>query len=368
MKLHLIAGARPNFIKIAPLWHGLRGHPKIKASFVHTAQHRDDVMSSAIWRELDLPDPDHVLSWEDISDQDPIAAMMAAYQGLCNANRPDAVCVVGDVNSSLAAANIANQMSIPLIHLEAGLRCFDRTIPEEANRIAIDHMADLLLTPSPDADANLLNEGILPDRIKRVGNIMIDTLVMMADRIKRDRITDQYGLIKDGYCLITLHRPDNVDVPEKLRKICEAVVDVSAKCPVCFPIHPRTRKRMEAAGCFEILQFGDVRLLPPLGYAAFGALMRDAAFVITDSGGVQEETSYLGTRCLTLRKATERPITITHGTNSLVDIDQLSETVLSFAEHQNSKHGSAIPLWDGATTSRVIAELDQFMFGGMIGR
>ncbi|WP_430474434.1 non-hydrolyzing UDP-N-acetylglucosamine 2-epimerase [Thalassospira lucentensis] len=372
MKLHLIAGARPNFMKIAPLWHGLRGHHKIKSSFVHTAQHRDDEMSSAIWRELGLPDPDHVLSWKNPSGQNPVTAMMAAYEGLCNYNRPDAVCVVGDVNSSLAAATIAHEMHIPLIHLEAGLRCFDQTMREESNRVAIDHMADLLLTPSSDADGNLLKEGILPSRIKQVGNIMIDTLVRMADRIEQAQVHEKYGLTKENYCLVTLHRPDNVDVLEPLRRICRELVNISNRWPVCFPVHPRTKKRMEKTGCLEILRAGNVRLLPPLGYAGFARLMRDAALVITDSGGVQEETSYLGVRCLTLRKATERPITITHGTNSLVGIDMVGKTALTFAHDQwdRDDHGGmpTIPFWDGSTASRVIAELDQFMVGGMISR
>lgn len=368
MKLHLIAGARPNFMKIAPLWHGLQGHHMIHTSFIHMAQHRDQGMSSDIWRDLGLPDPDHILEWDAAAGQDPVAAMMAGYESLCRIDRPDAVLVVGDVNASLAAAMIASEMHIPLIHLEAGLRCFDQKVPEEANRIRIDHIANLLLTPSPDADTNLLNEGISPDRIKRVGNIMIDTLVMMKEAVNREQIANKFGLDSGPYVVATFHRPSNVDNSGTLSRIVKALCEIASILPVCLPLHPRTEQQLIRLGGITKLEHAGVKCLPPMGYVRFGSLVQDARLVITDSGGVQEETSWLGIPCLTLRPSTERPMTVTHGTNRLVCPDDLTAAVIDLVrDHRDTKHQRCqIPLWDGATTARVIIELERFCFAAQV--
>lgn len=315
-------------------------------------------MSSKIWRELGLPDPHHVLGWKPTETGDPIAKMMGAYEALCRADRPDMVLVVGDVNSSLAAATIASEMRIPLVHLEAGLRCFDPKMPEEQNRIAIDHMADLLLTPTEDGSDNLIAEGIAPDRIKLVGNIMIDTLVMMREAISLERTSERLGLHKGEYVLVTLHRQSNVDDATMLRRICDALIAIAPTHPVCFPLHPRTEKRLAQGGYLDVLREGGVRILPALGYLEFTSLMSDAGAVITDSGGVQEETSYLGIPCVTLRCSTERPVTVHHGTNRLADVQGLA--ALTQSAFQKQPCPARIPLWDGKAAERVIHEIEQF--------
>lgn len=315
-------------------------------------------MSSEICRELGLPDPHHVLDWKPTETGDPIAKMMSAYEELCLAGRPDMVLVVGDVNSSLAAATIASEMRIPLVHLEAGLRCFDPKMPEEQNRIAIDHMADLLLTPTRDASDNLIAEGMAPNCIKLVGNIMIDTLVMMREAISLERTSERLGVRNGEYVLVTLHRQANVDDATMLGRICDALIAIAAEHPVCFPLHPRTERRLAQSGYLEELKAGGVRILPALGYLEFTSLMSDAGVVITDSGGVQEETSYLGIACLTLRRSTERPITVHLGTNRLADVQDL--VALTRSAFQLQARPASIPLWDGKTTERVIHEIEQF--------
>lgn len=352
-------------MKIAPLWRALVGHPVISPSFVHTAQHSDDAMSSAIWQELGLPDPDHVLNWAPSENSDPVADMMRAYEALCHAGRPDTVLVVGDVNSSRAAAMVAAEMKISLVHLEAGLRSFEPDMPEEQNRIAIDHGADLLLTPSTDANENLMAEGIAQDRIKLVGNIMADTLAMMRPQIDQQDAARKVGVQKGRYVLVTLHRQGNVDDPARLRQMCQALSELAAKEEVCFVLHPRTENRLLAGGLMDALRAAGIRLLPPMRYVGFTSLMRDAGAVVTDSGGVQEETSCLGVPCLTLRKSTERPVTITHGTNLLVEVDQLFNGVTAalHGSHHRLRVPSEIPRWDGKTASRVVTELEAFLRG-----
>lgn len=365
MKLHLIAGARPNFMKVAPLWIGLVNHRIIRPSFIHMAQHRSDVMSKAIWRELGLPDPDHFLCWET-EDDDPIRQMMHSYEGLCAVDRPDAVLVVGDVNASLAAAKVAASLKIALVHLEAGLRCFDPAVPEERNRIAIDAASDLFLTPSAEAVENLLAEGIASEKIRLVGNIMADTLTMMRRQINHEKTARKLGLMRGRYVLVTLHRQGNVDDPERLDQICHALIKLAAKANVCFVLHPRTEKRLTVFRLMGTLRSAAVRLLPPMGYIGFTSLMQDAGVVVTDSGGVQEETSLLGVPCLTLRKSTERPITITHGTNRLIEVDQMIDAVTSVLGVSDycARRPADIPLWDGRTASRVVRELEAFLTDG----
>ena len=360
MHLHLIGGARPNFMKIAPLWHGLRGHPVIQSVFVHTGQHKEINMAGQIWRGLGLPTPDHVLP---ASATNKLADIQAAYRVLCQNNRPDMILVVGDVTSSVAAANVAKERDIPLIHLEAGLRCFDPDMVEERNRVAIDSVADLLLAPSKDAVENLLAEGILPARIKLVGNIMIDTLAMMKTQIDQEETARKIGLGNGRYVLVTLHRQGNVDDPTRLHQICAALMKLATKADVCFVLHPRTERRLLASGLIEDLRNAGLRLLPPMGYVEFTNLMKDAGVVVTDSGGVQEETTSLGVLCLTLRKSTERPITITQGTNQLVELDQMVDAVTSalFAFDKRARVPADIPWWDGKTADRVIRALEDFL-------
>lgn len=323
-------------------------------------------MAASIWHELGLPDPDHVLEWEPDVRDGAIAQIKQAYAHLCDQNRPDAVLVVGDVNSSRAAAEVASSKGIALVHLEAGLRCFDPDMPEEENRIAIDHLADLLLTPSPDADSNLLAEGISATKIHQVGNIMIDTLVMMEEQIRQVNLTNQHGLTVKPTVVVTLHRPGNVDEANTLRRICDALCDIAKHHQVCWPIHPRTKHRLVQSDDLERLITAGIKVIDPLGYVAFGKLMRDARLVITDSGGVQEETSWLGIDCLTVRPMTERPVTTKYGTNQLVCYDQLVATALKRLERVpiegNKNSGLAeLPLWDGNTASRVIDVLERWL-------
>jgi len=365
VKLHLIAGARPNFMKIAPLWHAMRGHPSIEGIFVHLAQHRDDAMSSLIWRELGLPEPNHILDWHGADVSNRQDRVRQSYEDLCRTDQPDAVLVVGDVTASLLAAQGASALGIALIHLEAGLRCFDQSVPEEINRIAIDGMADLLLTPSADADENLLSEGVAPSRIKRVGNIMIDTLEMNRGRISQEGTARKLGLSAECFVLVTLHRQSNVDDPEMLRAICSALIKIANRTTVCFVVHPRTEKRLLALDLLKDLRAAGIRLLSPMGYIAFASLTQDAALVITDSGGVQEETSFIGIPCLTLRSSTERPVTVDEGTNRLVDVnglaDAASDAVRDTGKHiPTSRHPARISMWDGETRFRVVQAIETF--------
>lgn len=360
MHLHLIGGARPNFMKIAPLWHALRDHREIQPVFVHTGQHRDLNMTDDIWRDLGLPKPSHVLS-ENATNK--LGDIQAAYRALCQKNRPDMILVVGDVTSSVAAAYVAKERNIPLIHLEAGLRCFDPDMVEETNRVAIDGMADLLLAPSQDAVDNLLAEGILSERIKLVGNIMIDTLAMMTTQIDHEEAASKIGLSQGRYVLVTLHRQGNVDDLKRLRQICSTLMELATISDVCFVLHPRTEKRLESSCLIDGLRAAGIRLLPPMGYVGFTSLMRNAGVVVTDSGGVQEETTFLGVPCLTLRKSTERPVTIKQGTNQLVEVDEMINAVTSalLASDDCGHETSDIPLWDGRTAERVVRALEDFL-------
>ncbi|HBU96567.1 non-hydrolyzing UDP-N-acetylglucosamine 2-epimerase [Thalassospira lucentensis] len=356
MHLHLVGGARPNFMKIAPLWHALRGHQNIRPVFVHTGQHRDISMTDDIWRDLGLPLPNYVLSVHPTNTHGDI---QDAYRALCQHSRPDMTLVVGDVTSSLAAASAAKELNIPLIHLEAGLRCFDPDMVEERNRIAIDGMADLLFAPSQDAVDNLLAEGTSPDRIRLVGNIMIDSLVMTKPLMNATTFLESLQLETQACFLVTLHRRENVDDEDRLRKLCDVLVELAQDRQVCFPVHPRTRLRLNDTGLMTKLHDGRVMVLPPLAYADFMGLMAGAAGVITDSGGVQEETTFLNVPCFTLRNSTERPVTITHGTNMLVQIDQLVAQVQKTTEMPRARVRPAVPYWDGNTASRVVQAIEE---------
>ncbi|WP_417804463.1 non-hydrolyzing UDP-N-acetylglucosamine 2-epimerase [Thalassospira lucentensis] len=359
MHLHLVGGARPNFMKIAPLWHALRGHRRIRPMFVHTGQHRDINMTDDIWRDLGLPQPAYVLSTPAPNTHNEI---QAAYHDLCERDRPDMTLVVGDVTSSFSAASAAKELSIPLIHLEAGLRCFDPDMVEEKNRIAIDGMADLLLAPSQDAVDNLRAEGTSPDRIRLVGNIMIDSLVMTRPLMNAAASAERLKLVPQSFLLVTLHRQENVDDAHRLIKLCDVLVELARDRPVCFPIHPRTRNRLNDMGLMAKLCDGRVMVLPSMAYVDFMGLMAGAAGVITDSGGVQEETTFLNVPCFTLRNSTERPVTITLGTNTLVQIDQLVAKVQKTFETPRKQARPAVPCWDGNTANRVVQAIEEMCF------
>jgi len=364
-QIHLVAAARPNFMKVAPLHRALARLPHRYAPvLVHTGQHYDPDMSEAFFRDLDLPPPDHFLGVGSGTHAEQTAAVLVAYERLCRTARPDLVVVVGDVNSTLAAALVAAKLTIPCAHLEAGLRSRDRTMPEEINRLATDAIADLLWTPSADADANLLAEGAPPSRIACVGNLMIDSYEMMRARIAADPGPARYGLARNQYAVVTLHRPANVDRPDPLTMLTAALRAAAKRLDLIFPVHPRTRARLAEFGLLDALSATPgLRMTTPLGYIAFMALVEQARCVITDSGGVQEETTYLNIPCLTLRDCTERPITLTEGTNRLIAQDQLGsaiDTVLADAwpRGRRPRH------WDGQAAARVVASLDRWFARG----
>lgn len=368
--IHLIAAARPNFMKIAPLYHALHKESWAHPAIVHTGQHYDANMSDTFFQDLELPPPHHHLGVGSGSHAEQTGRVMTAYEQLLEATRPDLVVVVGDVNSTLACTlatmkikygNTAKgHLQRPLIaHLEAGLRSFDRTMPEEINRIATDVLVDILWTPSADGDENLAREGIPSEKIVRVGNIMIDSLEMMRPKIEATKVAKQYGLANGDYGLITLHRPSNVDDPEQLRKICAVLAEITQTIPLVFPVHPRTRKQLDKTGLWQTLQqTPNLYLREPLPYLQFMSLVFGSRLVITDSGGVQEETTYLGIPCLTLRENTERPITVSHGTNRLCSIDTLLQSATE-ATAITGRGSNKPPFWDGRTADRVVASIQQ---------
>jgi UDP-N-acetylglucosamine 2-epimerase (non-hydrolysing) len=355
--LHLIAAARPNFMKVAPLFHALRRESWCDTALVHTGQHYDPNMSDAFFRDLKLPNPDHHLGIGSGSHAEQTGGVMIAYEHLCIKARPDWIIVVGDVNSTMACTLVGTKLGIRVAHLEAGLRSRDRRMPEEINRLVTDALADLLWTPSPDADANLLAEGVSSDRIERVGNIMIDSYELLRGAIEACRTRERLGLPPRGYGVVTLHRPSNVDDETMLRHLISELRGVASELPLVFPVHPRTRQRLIAFGLDrELADTVGTTLVEPMGYIEFMSLVSEAEIIITDSGGLQEETTYLGIPCLTLRDSTERPITVTEGTNRLVQVSELAATVRKVRRGQ-WKHGSVPDLWDGHTADRVTASL-----------
>jgi UDP-N-acetylglucosamine 2-epimerase (non-hydrolysing) len=357
-RIHLVAGARPNFMKIAPLWHALaRANAGFDTAIVHTGQHYDDEMSDVFLRQFGLPKPDYALGCGGGSHAEQTAAVMTAYERVCRSDRPDWVIVVGDVNSTLAATLAAKKLLLRVAHLEAGLRSFDRTMPEEINRVVTDALADLLWTPSPDGDANLLREGILPERIELVGNIMIDAFEMLHNDIAAAQWPARHGLVEGEFAVATLHRPSNVDDPERLAALADTLVRIARRLPVVLPLHPRTRLRLEETGLLGPLKAAEgLHLAPPLGYVEFMSALTAARYVLTDSGGVQEESTYLGIPCLTLRDNTERPITLRQGSNRLTKLASLEGDVGEVLAGQR-RIGARPALWDGATAPRVVASL-----------
>ena len=359
--IHLIAAARPNFMKIAPLYHALKRTDWADPVIVHTGQHYDINMSDAFFTDFRLPAPHIHLGVGSGTHAQQTGRVMIAYEEILMQTPPDLVVVVGDVNSTVAATLAAVKLGIPTAHLEAGLRSFDRTMPEEINRLATDALADLLWTPSPDGDENLKREGVAPEKIERVGNIMIDSLEMLRSRIEAEKVYRQYELKSGQYGLITLHRPSNVDDRNVLEKICGILSKITKKLPCVFPLHPRTRKNLEEFGILKSLEeLPELKILTPLSYIPFMNLVFNSRLLITDSGGVQEESTYLGIPCLTLRPNTERPVTVTEGSNRLCTPADLEANVDSILDKRQKK--TRIPeLWDGRTAERVVASVRRYL-------
>jgi UDP-N-acetylglucosamine 2-epimerase (non-hydrolysing) len=355
-RIHLVAAARPNFMKVAPLWHALHAAPDFTPVLIHTGQHYDVNMSDAFFADLKLPEPDHHLGVGSGSHAEQTGGVMIQYEKVALSDRPDWLIVVGDVNSTAACAMVAAKLGFPVIHLEAGLRSRDRAMPEEINRLVTDVLADVLWTPSPDADANLKSEGVVAPRITRVGNIMLDSFELVRPAIEAADLPRELGLTRGGYGVVTLHRPSNVDEPAQLIRLVDALIEVQRDLPLVFPLHPRTAGRLAQNGLNTRLARAGVKLIDPLPYVRFMSLVTGAAAAITDSGGVQEETTYLGIPCLTLRESTERPVTVTEGTNRLVK----PETLLIELTAAISTPRAVRPrpeLWDGETAARCIADL-----------
>jgi UDP-N-acetylglucosamine 2-epimerase (non-hydrolysing) len=361
--IHLIAAARPNFMKVAPLWHALKEQDWCTPALVHTGQHYDVDMSDNFFRDLDLPDPHHHLGVGSGSHAEQTAGVMTAYETLCRDHRPAWTVVVGDVNSTMACAITAAKLLVPVAHLEAGLRSRDRTMPEEINRLVTDAISDLLWTPSPDADENLLAEGVPAGRIERVGNIMIDSYELLRPAIEKQSTRGRFGLEAQSYGVVTIHRPANVDTKDSLEPLVEALMAAAERLPLVFPVHPRTRQRLEDFGLGDRLAGAPgMHLSAPLGYIEFMSLVREARMVITDSGGIQEETTYLHIPCLTLRENTERPITVTQGTNRLATTGNLRDMTARVLDGEWPR-GVRPDLWDGRTAGRIAASLKSRVAG-----
>lgn len=365
LKLILVVGARPNFMKIAPLLHAIRRHNSLQEGgitrfdylLIHTGQHYDVRMSDAFFRDLNIPAPDVNLEVGSGSHAVQTAEIMVRFEKICLQERPDWLIVVGDVNSTMACTLVAAKLSIKVAHIEAGLRSFDRTMPEEINRLVTDALADLLLTPSDDADRNLLREGVPEGKIRRVGNIMIDSLINHLEKARALVPYRKYGLEAGKYVFVTLHRPSNVDDKASLGLIMQHLIVLSQRLPVIFPLHPRTEKNLVQCGLFQATQqYPSLKLCKPVGYFESIGLADKARFVLTDSGGLQEETTFLKVPCLTLRPNTERPITITQGTNRLTSLETLQADINRILE-ENQQSGEVPELWDGMTSERILKVL-----------
>ena len=346
MKIVHVIGARPNFMKVAPVLAALKGRKNVAQTLVHTGQHYDVKMSDVFIQQLGIPLPDVNLAVGSGSHAKQTAEIMVRFENVVLECKPDLVLVYGDVNSTVAAALVCAKLGVRVGHVEAGLRSFDRTMPEEINRLMTDQLADLLFTPSEDGDENLRKEGIAAEKIFRVGNVMIDSLVRLlpvAQKVPRDGMPERYALV-------TLHRPANVDDSATLKKLLELLLEVNRDLSVVFPAHPRTRSRIAEFG----LNADQLHIIDPLPYIDFLALQTRSTVVITDSGGIQEETTYLGIPCLTVRENTERPITVSQGTNVLVGRDsEKLRTELSKVLSGKTKKGTVPALWDGHAGERI---------------
>ena len=361
--IDLIVGARPNFVKVAPVHRALTSLGTCDLRLVHTGQHYDVNMSDVFFQELGIPTPDVFLGVGSGSHGAQTGAIIARYEEIVLGTRPALTLVFGDVNSTMACAIAAVKLGIPVGHVEAGLRSFDRTMPEEINRVVTDHLADLLFTPSRDGDRNLEHEGIPRERVHFVGNVMIDSLVHSRAQIERSDALRRLALTPRGYALVTLHRPSNVDADDSLERILLAFEAIQRRLPLVFPIHPRTRQRLESPALRPLVaRLTNVRLLDPVPYFECLSLASQAALVLTDSGGLQEETTFLGVPCLTARPNTERPVTVDHGTS--VVVGNATATIIREAERildGGGKRGRIPELWDGQTAVRIAAIVEAFV-------
>jgi UDP-N-acetylglucosamine 2-epimerase (non-hydrolysing) len=362
LKVIIVAGARPNFMKVAPIVAAMnRRHGEFQSLLVHTGQHYDDAMSEAFFRDLEMPPADMYLGVGSGSHAQQTASIMQAFEPVVIKEKPDWVVVVGDVNSTLACGLVCVKLGIKVAHVEAGLRSRDRTMPEEINRLLTDQIADLLLTPSPDADANLRAEGIPAERISFVGNVMIDSLLTQLDRAKQSTARADLGLAGKEYAVLTLHRPSNVDDTAAFVRVIDALEEISRRLPIVFPAHPRTRKMIEELGLTDrVEKIKDLLVIDPVGYLDFLQLLSGARLVLTDSGGIQEETTALGIPCVTLRENTERPITVEMGTNTIAGTNpaNIIEAALGALDHPPDTSAPSLPpLWDGHTAERILDAL-----------
>lgn len=356
LKILLIAGARPNFMKVAPIWAEMRRRPDVfEPLIVHTGQHYDVSMSDTFFDDLRLPKPDIHLGVGSASHAVQTAKIMTAFEPVVLEQKPDWVVVVGDVNSTIACALVCSKLGVKVAHVEAGLRSGDRSMPEEINRILTDAISDILFTTSADADENLKHEGIQPEKIHLVGNVMIDSLMQHLKLSENSTVRQELGVEGKDYAVVTLHRPSNVDDPNVLEGIVGAMVVVAEQLPIIFPVHPRTRARLDEFGLGESIANSGIRLTDPLGYLDFLRLYSGARLVMTDSGGLQEETTVLGIPCLTLRHNTERPITLEQGTNVLVgtDPEKIKHAALDVLSSNDVTKREPIRLWDGNSARRI---------------
>jgi UDP-N-acetylglucosamine 2-epimerase (non-hydrolysing) len=380
LKIMSIVGARPNMMKVAPLLAELRRHDEIEPVLVHTGQHYDYSMSQVFFDQLGVPPPDYNLDVGSAPHYAQTAEIMRKFGDLVQQDRPDMVLVAGDVNSTIACALVAAKERISIAHVEAGLRSFDRSMPEEINRILTDAVSDLLFTTEESANRNLANEGIAPDKVFFVGNLMIDSLVRALKIARPASLRSELGLRAKPYGVLTLHRPSNVDNGDELKRTLEAIAEIAERIPVVFPAHPRTARNIQATG--EVAGLSAVRawkggllpsrglwMMPPASYLDFLDLIQHAVMVITDSGGVQEETTFLGVPCLTYRENTERPVTVSMGTNRVVGCDPQQLLLSALETLENANHGAdqnkdrsvpiRPPLWDGRTAPRIVSILKE---------
>ena len=355
-----VVGARPNYMKVAPIWRELEKHGHVAKRLIHTGQHYDRNMSKVFFDDLQLPKPDVYLGVGSGPHGEQTAKVMLALEKMLADKPTDLLVVVGDVNSTMAGALVAVKMGIPVAHVEAGLRSLDRTMPEEINRMVTDVVADLLFTTEPSAEKNLLREGVDKAKIHFVGNVMIDSLTHYKPIAERSTILDDLALSPRHYGLVTLHRPSNVDEPAMLGRVLDVLCELGARCPLVFPVHPRTRKIMHNNKLS--IPSDRVKILDPVGYLDFVKLMMHARLVLTDSGGIQEETTVLGVPCLTIRENTERPITIEVGTNRLVGVspERILEEGRKVLE-EPQRPGRIPDLWDGKASERIVRVIDEYL-------